>query len=359
MAKVFISYAHEPSINGKVFDFANRLRTEFAIDAEIDQYEEAPAEGWPKWMMRQIQESVFVLVVASKLYNERASDFSGSKEGAGVKWETNMVLQELYLNPASNTKYIPILFNEFDTINIPLPLQPYTYYDVTDPDQLNKLVNRLKGLSKSKRPPLGSKVDIDESLDAKPRKSLFFSTIIDVDLWNEAKWGGVVYASFQDGSEPPTMALFFANYEYGRKIFEGWKNVFGQNDVNDEIRISIVEDIFAEKPMAYGVSIGSNPRVIADKMSTIGMDLHNDLQINLSRIHFMYPTTTENLDRFKRDCKQHKKFNLALAIVDKESLAAKLDPRYSIEKREISFKTRAEVERNPNDIDQSMLNPCS
>lgn len=48
--KVFISYAHKnQAYEDKVLELANRLRSE-GIDAMIDQYEEAPPEGWPRWM---------------------------------------------------------------------------------------------------------------------------------------------------------------------------------------------------------------------------------------------------------------------------------------------------------------------
>lgn len=43
--KVFISYSHQNvEYENKILEFANRLRSE-GIDANIDLYEEAPAEG--------------------------------------------------------------------------------------------------------------------------------------------------------------------------------------------------------------------------------------------------------------------------------------------------------------------------
>ena len=61
--RVFISYAHKnQAYEDKVLKLANKLRSE-GIDAMIDQYEEAPSEGWPRWMEHQITESEFVLVL--------------------------------------------------------------------------------------------------------------------------------------------------------------------------------------------------------------------------------------------------------------------------------------------------------
>ncbi|MEA5067887.1 MAG: toll/interleukin-1 receptor domain-containing protein [Christensenellaceae bacterium] len=58
--KVFISYSHQNSdYETKILDFSNRLR-EDGIDANIDLYEEAPSEGWPRWMENQIKQSDYV-----------------------------------------------------------------------------------------------------------------------------------------------------------------------------------------------------------------------------------------------------------------------------------------------------------
>ena len=69
--KVFISYSHESTdFEEKVLEFSNRLRSE-GIDASIDLYEEAPSEGWPRWMENQIRESDYVLVLCSKSYYDK------------------------------------------------------------------------------------------------------------------------------------------------------------------------------------------------------------------------------------------------------------------------------------------------
>lgn len=58
--KVFISYAHQSEpLSNDVLELSNSLRAK-GVGSEIDQYEELPQEGWPKWMMRQVQESDFV-----------------------------------------------------------------------------------------------------------------------------------------------------------------------------------------------------------------------------------------------------------------------------------------------------------
>jgi selenocysteine lyase/cysteine desulfurase len=58
--KVFISYSHDsPEHEDRVLGLANRLR-EDGIDAEIDQYEISPPQGWPSWYEQQIKSADFV-----------------------------------------------------------------------------------------------------------------------------------------------------------------------------------------------------------------------------------------------------------------------------------------------------------
>lgn len=354
MAEVFISYAHEDSINDAVLEFSNKLRTVYCIDAEIDQYEESPAEGWPKWMTKQVETAKYVLVLASKLYNQRAQDYNNTeKGGVGVKWETTLILQNLYDNVGANTKYIPIMLQAEDAQYIPLPLKPYTYYDVSDESDLKKLVARIKGTSASKRPPLGTAAadSHEEPLDAKERKSLFFSTLIDVDLWNKAGWSGVVYQTDPSNRTLPKIGLWFNDYKVGMEIFRGWLDVLGNVDTSEEMRISIIEDIDANEPYSYRIGIGSNPDVISKKMEAQGLTPKTDYLMLLSRWHTMTPPNKINLIRFKEALKNSRSFILTLAIVDSESHIARLDPRFEIQKKEIFFKTKAEVEKDKNDID--------
>jgi hypothetical protein len=69
--KVFISYSHDTARHQeRVLDLADRLRAD-GIDAEIDQYNDAPPEGWPLWCERQIEIADFVLMVCTEAYHRR------------------------------------------------------------------------------------------------------------------------------------------------------------------------------------------------------------------------------------------------------------------------------------------------
>ena len=60
---VFISYSQDSVVHKQeVLSLSNRLR-EDGIDCTIDQYESAPPEGWPNWMVAQITSSTYVIIV--------------------------------------------------------------------------------------------------------------------------------------------------------------------------------------------------------------------------------------------------------------------------------------------------------
>ena len=60
---VFVSYSHDSKEHlGWVLELADRLRSE-GVDCVLDQYEEAPEEGWPRWMDDHIREDDYVLKI--------------------------------------------------------------------------------------------------------------------------------------------------------------------------------------------------------------------------------------------------------------------------------------------------------
>lgn len=346
--KVFISYAHESNLlSDMVLNFSNNLRRE-GIDSEIDQYEESPPEGWPKWMMRQIQNSDFVLVVCSKLFYERANDFSGTSTGSGVKWETNLILQQLYNLNTNNTKFIPVYFEESDNISIPLPLQPYTYYHLKDEQQKQKLINRLLGRSKSMRPDLGQ--ESVHSLQEKERKSLFFSSIINIPLWDKAYWKGICYIGDPNFQKAPILGFYYESQIIGEKIFEELKSIFGNYDSKGEIRISIIENISKNKPYDYKVHFGSNHEIIAKKIEISGIDPYHAMMLMIGRIHEMNPKNDKNLSMFKMFYDRFKYFYITNVITSK---SGQLTPNFKnlIRVDNINFREKKDIINNKNDPD--------
>lgn len=351
--KVFISYAHESDeVSNSVLMLANKMRAE-GVDAEIDQYEEAPPEGWPKWMMRQIQQSEYVLVVCTKLFYDRANDFSGGRQGLGVKWETNLILQQLYSNSTNNKKFIPVVLNDKSGGFIPLPLEPYTYYDVSIESKLISLIDRLKGVSKSKRPPIGGGEEVREersSLPPKDRKTLFITSVIDIDLWNEARWKGMAFVSDPSLESPPIIGFVFENSQKGAEIFDGLRARFGAIDADDEIRISFIEAISTTQPLAYKVQVSTDWDVAAKRLGQNGAKLDSSLMMFIGRIHEMNPPAgSKNLEVFKHAYSYFGKY----FITNVDVRGGELSPNFGnmIAKKKINFRKKSDVVGSKNDPD--------
>lgn len=351
--KVFISYAHESeAIANDVLNLSNHLRSK-GIDAEIDQYEEAPPEGWPKWMMRQVQQADFVLVICTKLFHERANDFSGGSDGLGVKWETNLILQQLYTASTNNQKYIPVIFGPEGKNHIPLPLQPYTYYDARGQDRLSALIERLSGVSKTNRPPLGEPISSDEEevpLPPKDRKTLFFTSIIDIELWNEARWKGTAFLSDPSLEKAPIIGFVFEDNEKGEEIFSDLKERFGDTDSSEEIRLSFIKEISSARPQDYKVHIGTDWEVLSGKLKAAGLSTESSLVMSIGRIHEMNPPAdSKNLEIFMH---AYKYFG-AYFITNFRYSDEKIVPNFEncILKKKISVRNKPDVISNKNDPD--------
>ena len=69
--KILISYSHDSREHEqRVLELANCLRGgRFRL--RLDQYVVAPAEGWPRWMDKQIRDSAFVVMVCTETYYQR------------------------------------------------------------------------------------------------------------------------------------------------------------------------------------------------------------------------------------------------------------------------------------------------
>jgi hypothetical protein len=153
--KVFISYSHDSHEHlDRVLELADRLRAE-GIDCNLDQYEPAPAEGWPRWMDRQFEDADFILVVCTETYCRRFEGREEHGKGLGVKWEGAIITDELYGNEAVNKRFIPVLFSADDAAHVPTRLQHYMRYLIAAQEGYEELYRRLTDQPRVVKPPLG------------------------------------------------------------------------------------------------------------------------------------------------------------------------------------------------------------
>jgi C-terminal of Roc, COR, domain/SEFIR domain len=150
---IFISYSHDSQEHKDlVKKLADKLRSQ-GLDCIIDEHIPNPKEGWPRWMLNQVEEAKFVLVVATETYHRRfrAKELPG--KGKGVAWEGAIITQELYDNPGNNEKFIPIAFTPEDIAHIPEPIKGQSHFRL--PDGYDDLYRLLTNQPKTPPKPLG------------------------------------------------------------------------------------------------------------------------------------------------------------------------------------------------------------
>ena len=151
--KVFISYSHDTRDHmDRILALSNQLRGD-GVDCQIDQYQESPPIGWPRWCEKQTRESEFVLVACTETYLRRFSGDETPGEGKGVTWEGYIITQDLYDSQGTNDKFIPITFAHADATTVPSTLRGAARYDL--PDAYEALYRSLTHQPLITAPPLG------------------------------------------------------------------------------------------------------------------------------------------------------------------------------------------------------------
>src|SRR5437667_456356 len=97
MTKVFVSYSHDSDEHrDRVLGLSERLRDD-GIETLLDRYVNGtPAEGWPRWMLNQLDDAKFVLVVCTETYYRRFRGHEVPGKGKGADWEGALITQEIY-----------------------------------------------------------------------------------------------------------------------------------------------------------------------------------------------------------------------------------------------------------------------
>lgn len=134
-------------------------------------------------------------------------------------------------------------------------------------------------------------------------------SIIDDNLWNQAKWRG--FGPFYDPIYGFGLFIGFENGVAGKAIFENWIKKFGKEDINEIIKITIVKGTNKQNPFWYRVHITSDivNEFLKLKESYFGVT---------ARFHEMTPKNSINLDRIVEGLKISKKFSFCPAMISKD-----------------------------------------
>src|SRR6266566_481979 len=153
---VFISYSHDsPEHADRVLALSDHLRAD-GIDCVLDQYEDSPPEGFPRWMDRQIRAADFVLMICTPTYYHRVMGEEEPGTGHGVAWESTLIYQYIYNAGTSNKRFIPILLEGAHEADIPVPWQGVKYYRPTTTEGYEDLYRRLTEQPLTPKPALGT-----------------------------------------------------------------------------------------------------------------------------------------------------------------------------------------------------------
>lgn len=146
--KVFISYSHDTEGHKqRVWGFADRLRRN-GVDAQIDQYNPGPREGWPLWCERQIEDADFVLMVCTETYHRAVRGDEDRGKRQGVVWEARIIRQLIYDADTLTEKIVPLLFSDASPEQIPRPIKGWTRYVIDTEDGYEDLSFKLSSFGR-------------------------------------------------------------------------------------------------------------------------------------------------------------------------------------------------------------------
>ncbi|WP_353571800.1 toll/interleukin-1 receptor domain-containing protein [Candidatus Albibeggiatoa sp. nov. BB20] len=153
--KVFISYSWDSDKHKQnVLAFAQQLIKQ-GIDVALDQFEQFPAQGWANWMLDQIEECDFVLIVCTETYNRRVRRKEEGR-GKGVTWEGTIMTDLMYDDFHQNTRFIPIIFSMEDMPHVPRFLGSVSRFMVTTKEGYKDLYRYLTQQAAIQKPELGA-----------------------------------------------------------------------------------------------------------------------------------------------------------------------------------------------------------
>ncbi|MDR3006842.1 MAG: hypothetical protein LBV59_02845 [Sphingobacterium sp.] len=152
--------------------------------------------------------------------------------------------------------------------------------------------------------------EIDIKLDNATHRTFKAETIINSDFWDRATWRGVgVFAIEQ---LPLGVFLTFTNEVAAKEIFEEWISMFGREDKNDTISVTVIKGVDKKNPFWYKV-------MISKKMDKGLMDKGHFLSIS-PRFHLMEAKDDTNLKKLEELYQKYRKYVLMPAFLDKNFL---------------------------------------
>ena len=166
-------------------------------------------------------------------------------------------------------------------------------------------------------------------------------SLIDVPLWDQAKWRGTLFACFP--GKLPILAIVFENEQAGQAIFRAWKGRWGNEDKDEAIRLAIITGLSKRNPAEYAVVVGPNFQQMAEN--------EKKLATYVFRINRMSPTTSTNLDNFITAYEKAGVFLLAPAQLSANITIPRMPfVQFALTKRRLALREAWQIGENDPDI---------
>jgi hypothetical protein len=164
-------------------------------------------------------------------------------------------------------------------------------------------------------------------------RAMRIRSVIDIHAWDQAGWKGACYLNYGPG-RPPGLAFMFENADAARKIFQRWRERFGNRDTDEEIYIAVVRHLPAQDPHHYLMVVSSKlpdalPRDPKRAILTVSQSIT------------MTPDSDQNLKLFLDAYQEVGEFYLLPAVL--VNSVPELMPELTILKRNISIKDAASI----------------
>jgi hypothetical protein len=152
---------------------------------------------------------------------------------------------------------------------------------------------------------------------------------IQLDLWNKAGWHGTAFMIHPE-LPGPLLALHFRDADAAKRIFEDWRERWGREGSDENVRISIITGVTQKEPFAYSMHVAPVFRS--------GLVERGKTFLSLSRYMRLNATTPDNLNNFLVAFQKAGNFGLVPAItpsgqVYPEPLYDLIQPRRKLEVR--------------------------
>ncbi|MDP3066534.1 MAG: hypothetical protein Q8N08_07335 [Methanobacteriaceae archaeon] len=181
--------------------------------------------------------------------------------------------------------------------------------------------------------------NIKEDDDKKDKTSLRHDqikniSIIEDHIWDDAGWEGIAYLVHPE--QPPVVALMFTNEDKAKAIFSNWMSLFGKEDKDDVMRVSVIRGFSKVNPLWYKFIVSrnlSNPEEFKGKHI-----------LNVGRTHTMTPQSLNNLNGFIESFNRWNFYLLAPSFIkDKKTFPPKIFFDYGIIKNSFINKHAWEI----------------